>query len=314
MILSIVLIVVGLAILVFGANLLVEGAVELSERYGVSKIVVGLTVVAFGTSTPELVVNIISAIKKQSEINLGNIVGANIHNIALIIGIASFLNPLVIDKKFITRDTPFVIFASVIFLLAGLISTQISRVDAIIFLVCFSCFIYYHAKSVVDDYQEFKKIGKVKKKQIYKVFLHIFIGILLLWVGGELTVRNSVNFAKALKIPISLIAIVVISNGTSLPELVASIVAWKKKHSGIALGNILGSNVFNIFFVLGISGLISPLDIYKWFFIDGLVMIFVTLVFMGFISFKKERVLDKSAGAIFLFMYLTYIIYVIVRK
>ncbi|PKM70521.1 MAG: sodium:proton exchanger [Firmicutes bacterium HGW-Firmicutes-18] len=315
MILSGIFIIIGLGVLVFGANFLVKGAVELADKYGISEIIVGLTIVAFGTSTPELVVNIISALSGQSEINLGNIVGANIHNIALIIGIAGFLSPLVVDKKIIIRDTPFAIFAAVIFILAGLISSQIGRIDAIIFLACFSYFMYYLIRHALGDYRDFKASNAIaNKKPMLKIIFHIISGIFLLWLGGEMTVKNSVNFAKALGIPLSLIAIIVISNGTSLPELVASIIAWKRKNSGIALGNILGSNIFNIFFVLGISGLITPLSIYKWFLIDSVIMLLLTLVFMGFIFFKKEKVLAKKEGVVFISMYFVYLIYVIVRR
>lgn len=314
MILSCILIICGLVVLVSGASMLVKGAVELAERYGISEIIIGLTVVAFGTSTPELVVNIISAFKGQSEINLGNIVGANIHNISLIIGIAGFLNPLVVDKKFITRDTPFALFAAVVFISAGSISSQIGRIDAIIFLACFAYFICYLIKHTLSDYQNFKKNNVAQDKPMHKIIFHIITGIFLLWLGGEITVKHSVNFAKALGVPVSLIAIVIISNGTSLPELCASIIAWKRKNSGIALGNILGSNIFNILFVLGVSGLIAPLKIYKWFLIDTMIMLLLTLIFMGFIFFKREKMLSKKEAVFFLASYFVYLIYVIFRR
>ncbi|MEW6557098.1 MAG: calcium/sodium antiporter [Elusimicrobiota bacterium] len=316
MVLSSVLIITGLAVLVYGANLLVKGAVEVAEKYGISEIIVGLTIVAFGTSTPELVVNIISAIGGQSEINLGNIVGANIHNIALVLGIAGFLNPLAVDKKIISRDTPFAIFASVVFILAGLSSSQISRIDAVIFLACFSYFMYYLIKHALGDYRDFKTSNEKATATVplSKSIFHIISGIFLLWLGGEITVTNSVSFAKCLGIPVSLIAIVVISNGTSLPELVASIIAWKRKNSGIALGNILGSNIFNILFILGVSGLIRPLKIYGWFFIDSLLMLLFTLLFMGVIFFKKEKILAKKEGVFFFTCYFVYLVYVILRR
>lgn len=322
-ILPAILIIIGLAVLVSGAHLLVEGAVDLSERYGISKLIVGLSLVAFGTSVPEFFVNIISAVKNQSEINLGSIVGSNICNIALIIGISVILSPLAVDRKIITKNILFFILAPVLFLIAGFWNSQIGRIDAFIFLICFVFFTYYLVKSAVNDYQNFKIARKIpagtdwaggKEKSGYKIFFYIISGILLLWFGGEVTVRNSVDFAKMLGIPISLIAIVVIAGGTSLPELVSSIVAWKKKHKGIALGNILGSNVFNIFFVLGTAGLISPLKIYRWFFIDGLIMFSITLIFVGFMFFKKEKILARKEGIFFLTSYIGYITYVILRR
>lgn len=314
MFLSLILIITGLVILVSGAHLLVKGAVDLAEKYGISKTIIGLTVVSFGTSVPELVVNVVSAFKGRSEISLGNVIGSNIFNIAVFVGIVVFLSPLVVDRKFITKHIPFTIFASSLFLFLGFISSQIGRVDAVIFLICFSCFIAYLGKEAFGDYQNLKESRDVEKGPVGKIYLYIISGILLLWAGGEITVRSSVDFAKMLGIPVSLIAITAISAGTSLPELVSSVVAWKKKHKGLALGNILGSNIFNILFVLGVSGLITPLKIYRWFFIDGIAMLLIILIFAVFIIFKKTKTLAKREGIFFLTSYIVYITYVILRR
>ncbi|MBN1383608.1 MAG: calcium/sodium antiporter [Elusimicrobia bacterium] len=311
---SFILIIAGLVVLVLGAHLLVEGAVKLAEKYGISKTIVGLTIVAFGTSVPELVVNVVSAVNGHSEINLSNVIGSNIFNIAVFVGIAVFLSPLAVDKKFITRHIPFTVFATAIFISAGFISFQIGRIDAGIFLICFLYFIYYLVKEAHSEYLNSREAGKANNSPVYKMVFSIISGILLLWLGGEMTVKNSVSFAKMLGIPVSLIAITIISTGTSLPEVVSSIVAWKKEHKDLALGNILGSNIFNIFFVIGISGLISPLKIYKWFFIDGMIMLLAILIFSCFVFLKKVKILEKKEGIFFLVSYIGYIVYVILRR
>ncbi len=305
----------GFALLIKGADWLVNGSVSLAKHYRISELVIGLTIVAFGTSAPELVVNIISSIKGLNDITIGNIVGSNLFNLMLILGISGLVFPITVQIKTIWNEIPFSLLAAVLLLvLANLTFNQgealsISRIDGMLLLVLFIFFLVYifkHMRVSLDTLEtDYKKIKPSKS------FLLIVIGLVALVIGSRVVVENAVKIAHYLGASEKLIGITIVSAGTSLPELVTSVVAAIRKRSDIAIGNIIGSNIFNIFFILGISSIIAPITYNRSFNFDILLLIVSTVLLFVFMFSGKKYKLDRwEAGLLFLgyFAYLVYLI------
>ncbi|MDI6791585.1 MAG: calcium/sodium antiporter [bacterium] len=260
-----ILLIIGFVLLIKGADFLVEGASSIARRLKVSDLVIGLTVVAFGTSTPELFVNIIASIKGNTGIAIGNVLGSNIANIFLILGVSSIIFPLAVGKGTVWKEIPLSLLAAI---LLGILANDrlidksslsvLSKIDGIVFISFFIIFIYYTFgidKRVegTDEHLTKKHYGLIKSS------LLIILGLIGLSLGGKWIVDGAVGFALRLGISESLIGLTIVAVGTSLPELATSVVAAFKKNAEIAVGNVVGSNIFNIFFVLGISSIIKPL-------------------------------------------------------
>lgn len=318
MLLSILCLVAGFILLIKGADFLVEGASSLAVKMSISEIVVGLTVVAFGTSAPELIVNVIASLQNNSAITFGNIVGSNIANILLILGVAGIIAPIATEKNTVWKEIPFAFLAAIILLVAcndvlllGLQSNVISFGDGVVLLLFFIAFLVYTfaiPKIQVDDVVEITKISNVK------IGVYIFIGLIMLVAGGKFVVDNAVFIAKNLGISDKTIGLTVVAIGTSLPELFTSAIAVYKKKNDIAVGNVVGSNIFNIFFILGTSTIISPVALPSGFNIDLLVLVAAS-AFLFFTMFTgKKRTLDRWEAILFVLGYIAYTIFLIFKQ
>jgi cation:H+ antiporter len=290
-------IVVGLVLLIVGGGLLVTGASQLAARFGVSPMIVGLTIVGFGTSSPELVVNIIGGLRGESALAFGNVIGSNISNLALVLGAAAILQSIEIHGSVIRREVPLLLLVTTIMTVMALDTVlesgaaQIGVSDAIVLLLLFTMFIYITVQDVFLSRKDDALLTEIEENPLVVtgpvsrfLWAYIIAGFALLFVGGEMTVRNSVSFAAVLGISTTLVGLFIVAIGTSLPELITSVIAARRKESDLALGNILGSNVFNSLIVLPASALAGTVAIPKggvqdlivsWLFAAALIPIFL---------------------------------------
>lgn len=300
--LSLVILLVGVIFLVLGANSLVDGASVIAKRFNIPNIVIGLTIVAFGTSAPELVVNIISALNGKSAITLGNVVGSNIINILVILGITAIIYPLTVTRNTVRFEIPIAFFASV---LTYILSKNgvLSRVDGFILLGFFILFLMYNAYLTVMNREE--NDLDVKNYTLPVAIGITILGFILLVLGGKFIVDSAVNLARNFGISERIISVTVVSLGTSLPELATSVVAALKKNTDIAIGNVVGSNIFNIFFILGISAVIAPIDIPNSALIDLILNMIASALLLAFVI--RNYGLNRIHGLLFLTIYSTYL-------
>ncbi|PIQ75933.1 sodium:proton exchanger [Candidatus Peregrinibacteria bacterium CG10_big_fil_rev_8_21_14_0_10_49_24] len=319
---------VGVALLIKGADWLVEGASSLARRLHVSDLVIGLTVVAFGTSAPELLVNIVASIQGSSDIAIGNIVGSNISNTLLILGITAIITPLAIQKSTVLKEIPFSLLAAgTLFIMAndslvdGYLISELGRGDGIVFLGFFAIFMYYTFGIRNNGFSE---DGHTKADMsVWKAIWLIFIGLIGLSAGGNLAVQTAQDMALTLGISESLVGLTAVAVGTSLPELTASVMAALKGKPDMSVGNIVGSNIFNIFWILGISAIIKPLPFRQEMNVDLLMIVFsATLLFFIvhnggwhrrlFLWWRqnKDYILTRWEGGVLVTSYIAYIIFV----
>lgn len=309
---------IGMFLLILGANFLVSGASSLAKRLSVSELVIGLTVVAFGTSSPELIVNIFSTLSGYDEIVFGNIIGSNIFNILVILGVSGLVYPLSVHSNTVWKEIPFSLVVTILlFLMAndvlifGSVKNELSFLDGVIFLVLFIIFIIYvFGLSKIKSSNSFE----VKVYSPIMTIILILLGIAGLFIGAKLAVDNAVYIARELLVSEKLIAITLVAGGTSLPELTTSVVAAFKKRSDIAIGNIVGSNIFNILFILGISSIIRTINYNPILNIDIYVIIFGSLIlFMSMFTGKVHK-LDRWESLLFVLIYIGYLIYILIRR
>lgn len=309
-IINALLVALGLAMLYAGSELLIRGSVSIAKRMHISQLVIGLTVVAFGTSTPELVVSINAAIVGQADVSLGNIIGSNIVNIGLILGLSAAIFPIAVHIKTIRREIPIMLAVSLVLIpmsLDGAIS-QIEGVLLVLSLIVFIYFSYSQSKRENNQTQMPVEMDNSNNKSAYiltKNVVFLVAGILLLYFGSSLTVDNAVHIANSMGISERVIGLTVIAVGTSLPELITSVGASRKMHSDLSIGNIIGSNIFNVLGILGISSLISSIKINPAIFTDYAVMIGFSMVLIpvmrsGFIITKKEGYSLVTAYSLYL--------------
>lgn len=316
MILALILIIIGFVALIYGANWLVNGASSLAKKYNVSDLVIGLTIVAFGTSAPELVVNSVASSNGFSEIVLGNIVGSNNFNLFIILGIASIIYPIAVQRSTLRQEIPISLFAVVIFLALAndfLLdsTTEISRWDALFMLVLFGVFIYFIFKQMkTEKPEEFSYMPK-SNTAIFALILFGFTGLV---VGGKLVVDNAILVATEMGVSQKIIGLTIIAAGTSLPELVTSVVAAFKKNSDIAIGNVIGSNIFNILFVIPVSSLIRPIIYTPNFNTDFWILIGGTIFLIGAIWIGKSKKVERWHGLVLICFYLSYTGYLISKE
>jgi cation:H+ antiporter len=313
MIYSVVLLLLGFLILVFGADKLVEAASSLAVGFGISQLVIGLTIVAFGTSAPEMVVNVFASLEGSSQMVLGNVLGSNIFNVLAILGIAAVILPLQVKTNTTWIEIPLSFLAAVLVLvlvsdvwLNDFSINIISKGDGLVLLLFFSVFLVYNivvSKSPDGQPDSIEIVAYSTKKAIF----WILIGLGGLIFGGKLIVDNAVFIAQELGLSERIIGLTIVSIGTSLPELATSIAAVRKNKVDIAIGNVVGSNIFNIFFILGVSSVIGPVIVADANFIDIFVNILAGLLLFLFIFTRKGRVLDRREGVVFLLIYVGYI-------
>ncbi len=302
--------------LIWGADTLVNSASSIAKRLNIPTIVIGLTIVAFGTSAPELVVNVFASISKSSDITLGNIVGSNLFNVMVILGISAIIYPIAIQKSTTWIEIPLnFLAAGIILFLANdaffdnRTFSEISFIDGIVLLSLFSIFIGYNITLAIKG--DFSEDLEIKEYTLPKAILFFFIGLAGLVLGGKLIVDNAVAIAQSFGISERIIGLTIISIGTSLPELATSAVAAYRKNADIAIGNIVGSNIFNIFFVLGISALINPIPVQNASTIDMSLNIAGALLLFLFVFTGKNRQIDRIEGGIFVSIYIFYLIYIL---
>jgi cation:H+ antiporter len=313
---QIILVIIGFAFLIFGANWLVDGASALAKKYKVSDLAIGLTIVAFGTSAPELVVNIIGSSKGFSDIVLGNIVGSNNFNLFIILGISGLILPIKVQSSTAWKEIPISLFAAVVMLFfindfKFSEPSYLSRIDGFIMLVLFLLFLFYVFNQMKNDSNVHTDIVQ---KSIFKIWGLIIIGLSGLIIGGQFVVLNSVNIANSLGVSEKIIGLTIVAAGTSLPELVTSIVAATKKNSDIAIGNVIGSNIFNILLVLSISSIIRPIEYNSKFNVDVFILIGGTIVLLTSMLTGQRKKLDRWEAGILLGFYLFYTIFLVMKE
>lgn len=316
---EIALLIAGLVVLLKGADVLVDGAASMASKFRVSPLMIGLTVVAFGTSMPELGVSMAASVHEQSDIVLGNIMGSNIANILLILGLAAILMPLKVKNQTLWKEIPYGFMAAlVLFLMASdsLIAGRISMIDSIdgyVLLLFFSVFMAYVIGAAKSQRRMFRGDGKIKEYST-PVSLGLAIGgIAGVSIGGQWVVSGAVYIARVFGLSEFLIGATIIAVGTSLPELATSAAAALKKRADIAVGNIAGSNIFNIFFVLGISAAVRPVAVSWMRSIDLIFLLLASGLFFVFVFLDRKRELSRGEGIVFLFLFLVYILFTVWR-
>lgn len=297
---NIILLVLGFILLLKGADWFVDGASSIASRFGIPQLIIGLTIVAMGTSLPEAFVSITAALKSNAAITIGNVVGSNILNVGIILGITALIRPLHIQNSTIKYEMPFMMLVTLVLILQG-INHTISRFDGIVMWLFFLGYLYYIFKMSKNQMEE----TEIKKTNP----LFIPLGLICLMVGSNFAVDAATNIAVSLGVSQRFIGLTIVALGTSLPELVTSVTAARKGNADIAIGNIIGSNIFNILFVVGSSALITPVPFESHFIIDSFVAILIGLVL--YLCTKKTRVLDKKTGILLLVTYSIYFIYLL---
>ena len=316
--------IIGLILVLVGANYLVDGATAVAKRFGISDMVIGMTIVGIGTSTPEMVVSFWGAAQGNADIAVGNIVGSNICNILLILGISALVYPLVLTRNNIIKDIPFVLLSTAALCavaldkqISGAPENIISLGDGIVLLLFFAVFIIYSFLTANKPEPEQDKIANkevlpVKKNKKWKhtwlPILMIIGGLVTLIAGGDMFVNAATKVAKDIGVSDVIIAVTIVAIGTSVPELATSVIAATKKNTGLALGNVVGSNIFNVFLILGGSALITPLNLGNFGMINFMMLCVATLaLFICAFTFRKHYI-DRIEGVLFLLMYIAYIV------
>lgn len=319
MITSSLLLVLGLVILIFGANYMVDGASALAKKFNISNLAIGLTIVAFGTSAPELVVNSFAAADGYSDIVFGNVIGSNNFNLFIILGITGLITPLAVQSSTAWKEIPISLIAVIILFI--MVNDQIispdqtgilSNFDGFILLFCFLAFLFYVYKQLKND--DVAEEDNIKLLSPLKTTIFIIGGLAGLVLGGQLVVNNAIDIAENMGISQKIIGLTVVAAGTSLPELATSIVAATKKNADIAVGNIIGSNIFNIFLILSTASLIKPID-YNLNFNQDLYILAGGTIFLLLAMFTgKRKRLDRWEALILLVFYLGYTTYLVMQE
>jgi len=297
--------VVGLAMLCFGGNWLVSGGVSIAKKLRISQMVIGLTVVAYGTSTPEMAASVAAAVGLHTDLILGNIVGSNISNIGMVIGACAIVSPLVVKKATTRKEVPIMIGVTLL-LIAMSVDGEISQYDGIILVAGLIAFTAYTLSRAKKERNEATEDSAATKTPVPRAIALIVVGAALLYFGGFLTVDNAVLIAENLGISETVIGITIIAIGTSLPELVTSVIAIRKGHTDIGIGTIVGSNIYNILMILGISSVITGIAVVPGMFTDYLVMIGFAVVLVAFL---RSGIIPRPAGVGLVIAYAAYIGY-----
>ena len=301
--LNLIFIVIGVILVLWGADRLTDGAVAIAEKLNMPQIVIGLTVVALGTSMPELCVSLVSALKGTADLAVGNVVGSNIYNALLIVGAAAVVSPMTILTSTVKKDIPFALFASILLMGMCYLGGDISRIEAIVLFILFLVFMYYTVLGAKGSHAEEPSIKK--NYTGIKATLYILLGLACLIAGSNFFVNGATEIAQLLGVSEAVIGLTIVAGGTSLPELATSVVSAYKGQSGIAIGNVLGSNVFNILMILGITGAISPLQIEGITFVDYGVMA-ISMLLLWCFSYTKFKI-ERWEGFLLLAVFFAYI-------
>lgn len=314
MVWQIALLIIGFVMLIKGADWFVDGAAGIADKLHIPQLIIGLTIVAMGTSAPEAAISISASVQGSADIAVGNILGSNILNILIILGITSVITPLAVQKSTVKYEIPFVIIISVIFGLIGLFDNSIGLIDGILLWVLFIAYIAYlfimTKKGKIQADESDDEDNDKKPKKVWQLILFGIIGIALVVFGSNITVNAATEIATMLGMSERFIGLTIVALGTSLPELVTSITATLKKNADIAIGNIVGSNIFNILFVIGTSAMITPVAYQNQFLIDSIFCV-ATAMLLLLLVLNKDKKLKRWGGIIMLICYAGYFVYLI---
>ncbi len=318
---AVFVLIIGFVLLIKGADFFVEGASSVAKMLKVPSLIIGMTIVAMGTSLPETSVSIAASMNNQNTLAVSNVVGSNIFNLMVVLGVCAVITELKVSKDVLKRDYPFSVLCAILLLVAGVIGMTLGRMDGIIFLVIFAVFIFYLIKSALDA----RKSGEISEKEremneemeemedlpVWKCILYIVGGAIAIKYGGDWVVDSASVIATSFGISATLVGLTICSVGTSLPELVTSIVAARKNELDMAVGNVVGSNVFNILMVLGIAATVSPIA----FLTENIIDIVVLLVFslITWVLCVTQKKLSKKEGILMLVLYTIYLVYICIR-
>ena len=309
--LEILLLAAGFIMLIKGADWFVDGCSHFASTLGVSQMVIGLTIVAMGTSMPEAAVSITASIKNTADIAVGNIIGSNILNILIILGLTSLLIPIKVEEAFRQKDIPIMGAVTIVLLITGLTGNTITRIEGILYLIIFAGYMSYLFRTAQADRSQNEEKA-ITWKSVLKDLLVIGLGGGVVVLGSNITVDAATEIAKMIGMSEKFIGLTIVALGTSLPELVTSLTAAHKGNADMAIGNIVGSNIFNILFVLGISSVIVPVLFPQSFLVDGIIAIIAVLIFWIYALLFKR--LDRRSGIIMLVTYAGYFAYLVIKS
>lgn len=319
---SFLILIIGFVLLIKGADIFVEGASSIAKRFNVPPMLIGLTIVAMGTSAPEAAVSVSSSLAGQNDMSIANVVGSNFFNILIVLGISAIIAKLPVEKNTIKKDTPFLLLISVLLIILNL-NGNLSRIDGVIFLLLFVFFLINMIKCNMRQKNEDVSIEESafdvdvidipisKQESLPKTLIFCLIGIIGIVWGGDLVVDSATKIATQFGMSPNLVGLTIVAMGTSLPELVTSVIAVKKGETEIAIGNVIGSNIFNVLLVLGLAAAIHPIAVSSFALIDSIFMTLITLLLYIFI--RKDNNLNKIHGFIFIIIYIVYMGYTIIR-
>lgn len=316
---SILFIIIGFVMLIKGADFLVDGSSNVAKKFHIPEIVIGLTIISIGTSMPELIVSITSAVGGRSDMSLGNALGSNICNLLLILGVSTMIRRIDFKRETRLIEVPMSLVITIVFMLLCNLGQDISRVDAVILIVLFVMFIGYTVVMALKGEQFDKEDNNEEKEEkrdkenkkttaVWLDIIYIILGIVILKIGGDLTVDNAVNVAEHFKLSEKIIGVTILAVGTSLPELVTSVSAAIKGKSDIAIGNILGSNIFNMLMIIGVSAMIKPFAYNMSYNKEMIILIVSTIVLTLFPLIPPKNKMSRRNGALYFGMYIAYVI------
>ena len=311
------ILIIGFVMLIKGADFFVDGASALSKKFGIPSVIIGLTVVAFGTSLPEAAVSITASISGNNGISIGNVVGSNIFNLLVVAGASALFSPVKVNKNIMKKDFPYSIMATLILMFLSFnIFTKptsdfvLSQADGIVLLLYFCIFMYYTTKTALASSTD-ENIGDEKILPLWLQLIYIGVGIAAICLGGKFVVDSATKIASQLGLSEGLIGLTIAAVGTSLPELVTSIVAARKGENDIAMGNIIGSNIFNIVFIMGVASLIKPIPVELYSMYDMIILALASLAI--YLRALKGKVIDRRFGILMIVSYFVYLVYIVGR-
>lgn len=307
----ILFIIIGFILLIKGADLLVEGASTIAKKFNIPEIIIGLTIVAIGTSLPELIVSLTSALKNHSDIAIGNVVGSNISNLFCILGICAIIRPLKFEDKTIRLEIPFVIFLTSLLYILGNNGNEkiISKMEGVILFTFFILFVFYNIIIVKKNRKNYKIIESEIKENDFSVksFFKIILGIIALKIGGDFVVENVSNIATLLNVSEKLISLTIVAMSTSMPELITSAIAVLNNQIDMAIGNIIGSNIFNIVLIMGLTAMINPIN-YSISYNKEIIIFLIGMLVLAVIPFiSKRKKISRLGGVGYICVYISYI-------
>ncbi len=312
---SFILLIIGFALLIKGADVFVDSSASIAKRFNVPSMIIGLTIVAMGTSAPEAAISVTSSLAGLNDMSIANVVGSNFFNILIVLGVSSILAKLPVQDSTVKKDTPFLILVSGLLLLFAL-DFKLGRIEGIVLLALFAYFLYDTIKSAKHSISNSNdssnaEIAIDESYSMPMTLVHCVVGVVSIVIGGDMVVDSASSIATSFGMSANLVGLTIIAVGTSLPEFVTSIVAIKKGETDIAIGNVIGSNLFNILLVLGLAATINPMSVTMFALIDIIFMVLITVLL--FMMIRKDNSLIKKQGIILVAIYVIYMAYTIVR-